>query len=70
MLLRMTKPLEKIDFEKVLRKKFAHQDNEHDSMLSVTREVPPELAPPVLLLPNKLFLSPPSVWILISLSVQ
>ncbi|XBI17674.1 hypothetical protein VPH35_059659 [Triticum aestivum] len=40
------KSLEKIDFEKVLRKKFAHQDDEHDSMLSVTREVPPELAPP------------------------
>ncbi|VAH60479.1 unnamed protein product [Triticum turgidum subsp. durum] len=40
------KPLEKIDFEKVLRKKFAHEGDEHDSMLSVTREVPPELAPP------------------------
>ncbi|VAI82405.1 unnamed protein product [Triticum turgidum subsp. durum] len=40
------KPLEKIDFEKVLRKKFTHHDEEHDSMLSGTREVPPELAPP------------------------
>uniref|UniRef100_A0A453QPY2 Gamma carbonic anhydrase 1, mitochondrial n=1 Tax=Aegilops tauschii subsp. strangulata TaxID=200361 RepID=A0A453QPY2_AEGTS len=38
------KPLEKIDFEKVLRKKVAYQDEEHDSMLSGTREVPPELA--------------------------
>ncbi|VAI70213.1 unnamed protein product [Triticum turgidum subsp. durum] len=40
------KPLEKIDFEKVLRKKVAHQDEEDDSMLSGTRVVPPELAPP------------------------
>jgi len=40
------KPLEKTEFEKVLGKKFAHQDEEHDSMLSATREVPTELAPP------------------------
>ncbi|CAM0881010.1 unnamed protein product [Alopecurus aequalis] len=39
------KPLEKIEFEKVLGKKFADQDDEHDSMLGATREVPPELAP-------------------------
>jgi hypothetical protein len=36
--------LEKIDFEKVLLKN-AQKDDEHDSMLGVTREVPPELAP-------------------------
>ncbi|KAL6598785.1 hypothetical protein ACP70R_046045 [Stipagrostis hirtigluma subsp. patula] len=39
------KPLEKIEFEKVLRKKFAHQDEEYDSMIGVTREAPPELTP-------------------------
>ncbi|XP_066311788.1 gamma carbonic anhydrase 1, mitochondrial-like isoform X1 [Miscanthus floridulus] len=39
------KPLEKIEFEKVLRKKFAHQD-EYDSSIGVTREAPPELTSP------------------------
>ncbi|KAM0855003.1 hypothetical protein ACQ4PT_050060 [Festuca glaucescens] len=39
------KPLESIDFMKVLRKKFAHQDEEHNSMLGVTREVSLELTP-------------------------
>lgn len=39
------KPLEKIEFEKVLRKKFAHQD-EYDSSIGVTRESTPELASP------------------------
>ncbi|GJN06336.1 hypothetical protein PR202_ga24057 [Eleusine coracana subsp. coracana] len=39
------KPVEKIEFEKVLRKKFAHQDEEYDSMIGVTRDAPPELAP-------------------------
>ncbi|XP_047053372.1 gamma carbonic anhydrase 1, mitochondrial-like [Lolium rigidum] len=39
------KPLESIEFMKVLRKKFAHQDEEDDSMLGVTREASPELAP-------------------------
>lgn len=37
------KPLEKIEFEKVLRKKFARNDEVDDSMLGVVREVPPEL---------------------------
>ncbi|XP_006644073.1 gamma carbonic anhydrase 1, mitochondrial [Oryza brachyantha] len=40
------KPVEKIEFEKLLRKKSAHQDEEHDSVIGATREVPPELAPP------------------------
>ncbi|GJN37998.1 hypothetical protein PR202_gb27004 [Eleusine coracana subsp. coracana] len=39
------KPVEKIEFEKVLRKKFAHQDEEYDSMIGVTRDAPPELSP-------------------------
>jgi carbonic anhydrase/acetyltransferase-like protein (isoleucine patch superfamily) len=38
------KPFEKIEFEKVLRKKFADQDEEDDSMIGVTRDVPQELA--------------------------
>lgn len=39
------KPFEKVEFEKVLRKKFAHQDEEYDSMIGATRDAPPELAP-------------------------
>ncbi|CAL4976773.1 unnamed protein product [Urochloa decumbens] len=39
------KPLEKVEFEKVLRKKFAHQDEEYDSMIGVTQEAPQELTP-------------------------
>jgi carbonic anhydrase/acetyltransferase-like protein (isoleucine patch superfamily) len=38
------KPFEKIEFEKVLRKKCAHQDEEDDSMIGVTRDAPQELA--------------------------
>lgn len=41
-----TKPFEKIEFVKVLRKKLAHQEEEHDSMIGVTREAPQELAAP------------------------
>ncbi|KAF6162049.1 hypothetical protein GIB67_002638 [Kingdonia uniflora] len=37
------KPFEEIEFEKVLRKKFAHKDEDYDSMLGVAHEVPPEL---------------------------
>ncbi|KAJ4774623.1 gamma carbonic anhydrase 1 [Rhynchospora pubera] len=40
------KPFDQIEFEKVLRKKFAKRDEEYDSMLGVTREVPPELVIP------------------------
>nr|ACG33606.1 transcription factor APFI [Zea mays] len=39
------KPLEKIEFEKVLGKKFAHQD-EYDSSIGVTEGAPPELTSP------------------------
>ncbi|CAO2192703.1 unnamed protein product [Urochloa humidicola] len=39
------KPLEKVEFEKVLRKKFAHQDEEYDSAIGVTQEAPQELTP-------------------------
>lgn len=39
------KTFDKIEFEKVLRKKFARRDEEYGSMLGVDREVPPELTP-------------------------
>nr|BAB39954.1 OSJNBa0004B13.8 [Oryza sativa Japonica Group] len=39
------KPVEKTEFEKLFRKKSAHQDEEHDSMIGATREVTPELTP-------------------------
>ncbi|THU57941.1 hypothetical protein C4D60_Mb03t08910 [Musa balbisiana] len=38
--------LAQIEFEKVLRKKFACRDEEYDLMLGVVREVPPELILP------------------------
>ncbi|KAH7524109.1 hypothetical protein FEM48_Zijuj06G0084100 [Ziziphus jujuba var. spinosa] len=47
------KPLEEIEFEKVLRKKFARRDEEYDSMLGVVRETPPELILPDNVLPDK-----------------
>lgn len=40
------KSYDEIEFEKMLRKKFAHRDEEYDSMLGVVREVPPELILP------------------------
>ncbi|URD90686.1 bacterial transferase hexapeptide domain containing protein, partial [Musa troglodytarum] len=40
------KPFDEVEFEKVLRKKFARRDEENDSMLGVVREVPPELILP------------------------
>lgn len=40
------KALDAIEFEKVLRKKFARRDEEYDSMLGVVRETPPELSLP------------------------
>lgn len=42
------KPLNAIEFEKVLRKRYAAKDEEYDSMLGIVRETPPELK-----LPNK-----------------
>ncbi|EHA8586204.1 Gamma carbonic anhydrase 1, mitochondrial [Cocos nucifera] len=47
------KPFDETEFEKVLRKKFAHRDEEYDSMLGVIREVPPELILPDNVLPDK-----------------
>ncbi|KAJ8505855.1 hypothetical protein OPV22_006741 [Ensete ventricosum] len=44
---------EEIEFEKVLRKKFARRDEEYDSMLGVVREVPPVLILPDNILPDK-----------------
>ncbi|CAI9766676.1 unnamed protein product [Fraxinus pennsylvanica] len=40
------KSLDVVEFEKVLRKKFAKRDEEYDSILGVVRETPPELAVP------------------------
>ncbi|KAK6150653.1 hypothetical protein DH2020_015585 [Rehmannia glutinosa] len=40
------KDFDKVEFEKVLRKKFAKQDEVYDSMLGVVRETPPELILP------------------------
>ncbi|KAL9358678.1 hypothetical protein Peur_046801 [Populus x canadensis] len=47
------KPFDEIEFEKVLRKKFAKKDEEYDSMLGVVRELPPELILPNNVLPDK-----------------
>lgn len=47
------KSFDEIEFEKVLRKKFARRDEEYDSMLGVVREVPPELILPDNVLPDK-----------------
>ncbi|KAK3425362.1 hypothetical protein EUGRSUZ_F01883 [Eucalyptus grandis] len=47
------KPFDEIEFEKVLRKKFARRDEEYDSMLGVVRETPPELILPDNVLPGK-----------------
>lgn len=48
-----SKPFEEIEFEKVLRKKYARKDEEYDSMLGVVREIPPELILPDNVLPDK-----------------
>ncbi|AAF98404.1 Unknown protein [Arabidopsis thaliana] len=47
------KPLNVIEFEKVLRKKHALKDEEYDSMLGIVRETPPELNLPNNILPDK-----------------
>lgn len=47
------KSFDEIEFEKVLRKKFANKDEEYDAMLGVVREVPPEITLPDNVLPNK-----------------
>lgn len=47
------KPLNAIEFEKVLRKKYARKDKEYDSMLGIVRETPPELNLPNNIQPDK-----------------
>ncbi|KAF6166680.1 hypothetical protein GIB67_005542 [Kingdonia uniflora] len=47
------KSFDEIEFEKEMRKKFAHKDEDYDSMLGIVREVPPELILPDNVLPNK-----------------
>ncbi|CAN1835611.1 Gamma carbonic anhydrase 1, mitochondrial, partial [Linum perenne] len=47
------KPFDEVEFEKVLRKKFANRDEEYDSMLGVVRETPPELILPDNVLADK-----------------
>ncbi|CAN6722228.1 unnamed protein product [Malus baccata var. baccata] len=47
------KSFDEIEFEKALRKKYAHKDEEYDSMLGVVREIPPELILPDNVLPDK-----------------
>ncbi|KAM7520181.1 hypothetical protein LguiB_019143 [Lonicera macranthoides] len=47
------KSFDEIEFEKVLRKKFARRDEEYDTMLGVVRETPAELILPDNILPNK-----------------
>ncbi|KAK1280531.1 hypothetical protein QJS04_geneDACA023171 [Acorus gramineus] len=47
------KNFDEIEFEKVLRKKFANHNEDYDSMLGVIREVPPELVLPDTILREK-----------------
>lgn len=47
------KSFDDIEFEKLLRKKFARKDEDYDSMLGVVRETPPELILPDNILPDK-----------------
>uniref|UniRef100_A0ACD5Z0R6 Uncharacterized protein n=1 Tax=Avena sativa TaxID=4498 RepID=A0ACD5Z0R6_AVESA len=47
------KSFDEIELEKKLRKKFAHKDEEYDSMLGVVREIPPQLILPDNILPDK-----------------
>lgn len=57
------KSFDQIEREKRLRKKYAHKDEEYDSMLGIVRRVPPELILPDNILPDK---SPkPAQWVLI-----
>ncbi|TVU37533.1 hypothetical protein EJB05_10852 [Eragrostis curvula] len=47
-----SKSFDEIELEKMLRKKFAHKDEEYDSMLGVVREIPPQLILPDNILPH------------------
>lgn len=46
------KSFDEIELEKMLRKKYAHKDEEYDSMLGVVREIPPQLILPDNILPH------------------
>ncbi|KAF3629762.1 Gamma carbonic anhydrase 1, mitochondrial [Capsicum annuum] len=48
-----SKSFDEIEFEKMLRKKYAKSDEEYDSMIGVVREIPPELVLPDNILPEK-----------------
>ncbi|KAM7252289.1 hypothetical protein ACFE04_024172 [Oxalis oulophora] len=48
------KGFEEIEFEKVLRKKFAHRDEDYESLIGVVREVPPQLILPDNIMPDKM----------------
>lgn len=54
------KSFDEIEFEKVLRKRFARKDEEYDSMLGIVRETPPELILPDNILPDKARTTTPS----------
>ncbi|GAA0170577.1 hypothetical protein Leryth_014692 [Lithospermum erythrorhizon] len=47
------KSFDEIELEKVLRKKFAHRDEDYDSMIGIVRETPPELVLPDNILRDK-----------------
>lgn len=48
-----SKSFDEIEVERALRKKYAHKDEDYDSMLGVVRETPPELILPDNVLPGK-----------------
>lgn len=56
------KSFDEIQFEKMLRKKFARRDEEYDSMLGVVRETPPELVLPENILPEDNKTQKPFPW--------
>nr|GMC50396.1 gamma carbonic anhydrase 2, mitochondrial [Ipomoea batatas]GMC56080.1 gamma carbonic anhydrase 2, mitochondrial [Ipomoea batatas] len=48
-----SKSFDEIEFEKMLRKKYARRDEDYDSMIGVVRETPSELVLPDSILPDK-----------------
>ncbi|XP_019174835.1 PREDICTED: gamma carbonic anhydrase 2, mitochondrial-like [Ipomoea nil] len=48
-----SKSFDEIEFERMLRKKYARRDEDYDSMIGVVRETPPELVLPDNILPDK-----------------
>ncbi|XP_042430799.1 gamma carbonic anhydrase 1, mitochondrial-like [Zingiber officinale] len=55
-----SKSFDEIEFEKLLRKRFARRDEEYDSMLGIVRETPAELILPDNILPDKARATTPS----------